>query len=439
LGGDGGAGSAGSSSTAGGVGGGAIEVIAQGRMNSFGAITARGGDGSQVINIVSAPQQGSAGQGGGSGSPGGTTALGIGGAGGAGGAGGSGGAGGAGGFGGIGGSGGGGAGGTILLKGSYFRGAASTSVDTSGGSSQSAIGVGGAGRYLVADNGAFPPNVGAVTGSVHQRFQGLGSADANPFVLGGTWVTPNLPDLTGGADAYGVLASTNADSAYFDGVRLFAPVGAIAALVRNRTMPTGEVFDSADALMFVNLTDTFLSGAQLGATVPGDSFVEAPLRVRGFARNPAFGGAGPVPTSLAPKAVYATLVPFEVGGPTLLVNATAGGGTLRGVPWDGLSVTYLFGPLAGDYNSDGAVNAADYTRWRDNVGGAAGTLPNDPAGGVIGPAQYTQWAANYGAGGSSTALANSTSVPEPSAALLALTLAATLPTAGGRPKRQRRA
>ena len=100
-----------------------------------------------------------------------------------------------------------------------------------------------------------------------------------------------------------------------------------------------------------------------------------------------------------------------------------------------LSVTYLFGPLAGDYNNDGAVNAADYTRWRDNVGLPAGTLPNDPAGGTIGAAQYTQWAQNYGAGGSSTALANSTSVPEPGAAL-ALALAATLHTAGANAKRR---
>ncbi|MGL4512965.1 MAG: hypothetical protein ACRCT8_07715, partial [Lacipirellulaceae bacterium] len=430
AGGDGGAGSAGSSSTAGGAGGGAIEIIAQGRMNQFGAITARGGAASQAINIVFAPQQGSAGQGGGFGSPGGTTALGLGGAGGAGGAGGRGGAGAAGGLGGTGGSGGGGAGGTILLKGSYFRGAASTSVDTSGGSSQSAIGVGGAGRYLVADNGAFPPNVGAVTGSVHQRFQGLGSADANPFVLGGTWVTPNLPDLTGGADVYGVLESTNADSAYFAGVRSFAPAGAIAALVRNRTLPTGEVFDSTDALIFVNLTNTFLSGAQLGATVAGDPFVQAPLRVQGFARNPAFGGSGPVPYSLAPKAAYATLFPdsSQLGG--VLVNASAGGGTLRGLEWDTLDVAYLFAPLPGDYNSDGFVNAADYTVWRDGLGSA------------FTAADYDVWSDNYGASRNSTALANSTeltnttSVPEPSA--VALALVAALHSVGGSRKRQRR-
>ena len=69
--------------------------------------------------------------------------------------------------------------------------------------------------------------------------------------------------------------------------------------------------------------------------------------------------------------------------------------------------------LAGDYNKDGIVDAADYTVWRDSVGMSAGTLPNDPAGGVIGQNQYDQWKNNFGATASSSAL-NSASVPEPS-------------------------
>ena len=55
--------------------------------------------------------------------------------------------------------------------------------------------------------------------------------------------------------------------------------------------------------------------------------------------------------------------------------------------------------LAGDYNNDRVVNAADYTVWRDHVGAAAGTLPNDVDGGLIGPAQYARWKANFGATG----------------------------------------
>jgi hypothetical protein len=59
--------------------------------------------------------------------------------------------------------------------------------------------------------------------------------------------------------------------------------------------------------------------------------------------------------------------------------------------------------LAGDYNFDGRVDAADYTVWRDNPAGNGGD------GG------YLVWANNYGA-----TSAPSVSVPEPTAALLCL-------------------
>ncbi|TWT94841.1 Autotransporter-associated beta strand repeat protein [Botrimarina colliarenosi] len=80
--------------------------------------------------------------------------------------------------------------------------------------------------------------------------------------------------------------------------------------------------------------------------------------------------------------------------------------------------------LAGDFNNDGVVNAADYTVWRDNEGAAEGTLVNAPGTpGVIGSDHYDLWVSNYGAtifGAASSAA--SAAVPEPGA--LALFLAA---------------
>lgn len=58
--------------------------------------------------------------------------------------------------------------------------------------------------------------------------------------------------------------------------------------------------------------------------------------------------------------------------------------------------------LAGDYNGDGTVNAADYTVWRD------GDSPDSSLAG------YDVWAGNYGA---TAATAASNAVPEPSSAL----------------------
>jgi hypothetical protein len=57
---------------------------------------------------------------------------------------------------------------------------------------------------------------------------------------------------------------------------------------------------------------------------------------------------------------------------------------------------------SGDYNNDGAVNAADYVLWR-KLNGGAGTLKNDGIGGTIGPAQYDEWRAQF-ANGATTGL-----------------------------------
>ena len=75
--------------------------------------------------------------------------------------------------------------------------------------------------------------------------------------------------------------------------------------------------------------------------------------------------------------------------------------------------------LPGDYNNSGTVDAADYTLWRDNLGGVAGTLLNDVDGGAIGQPQYDTWKNNFGrmAGPDSGSL-SITAVPEPATAMM---------------------
>ena len=73
--------------------------------------------------------------------------------------------------------------------------------------------------------------------------------------------------------------------------------------------------------------------------------------------------------------------------------------------------------LAGDYNDDGVVDAADYTVWRDNLGAAADTLPNDISGGEIDHDQYLAWQSNFGAT-LPPATPLGTTVPEPAGASL---------------------
>ena len=85
-----------------------------------------------------------------------------------------------------------------------------------------------------------------------------------------------------------------------------------------------------------------------------------------------------------------------------------------------------FGPagVAGDYNGNGIVDAADYTVWRDHLGQAF-SLPNRSSlnSGPIGQADYDFWKSRFGLTSGSGSLSGS-SVPEPtSVALLAIGLA----------------
>ncbi len=74
--------------------------------------------------------------------------------------------------------------------------------------------------------------------------------------------------------------------------------------------------------------------------------------------------------------------------------------------------------LEGDFNDDGTVDAADYTIWRDNLGGDASTLNGNGDGDSdVDIDDYNLWAGNFGASSSSSA---ASAVPEPAAALLML-------------------
>ena len=96
--------------------------------------------------------------------------------------------------------------------------------------------------------------------------------------------------------------------------------------------------------------------------------------------------------------------------------------------FDNLVVSAVVPPLAGDYNDDGVVDAADYTAWRDSLGSSSDLAADGNDNGVIDPGDYTVWENNFGA----TSSASASAVPEPTAAVL---LAAGL-LAGVAPRRR---
>ncbi|WP_197527431.1 PQQ-dependent sugar dehydrogenase [Pirellulimonas nuda] len=79
------------------------------------------------------------------------------------------------------------------------------------------------------------------------------------------------------------------------------------------------------------------------------------------------------------------------------------------------SVSYM---LRGDFNSDGVVDAADYTLWRDNLGGAGGAADGTGAvagvaDGVVDIADYQLWREHFGNQAPGAGAAGGVPTPEP--------------------------
>lgn len=77
----------------------------------------------------------------------------------------------------------------------------------------------------------------------------------------------------------------------------------------------------------------------------------------------------------------------------------------------------LLDTLPGDFNGDGFVNLADYTIWRDNLGGSEddGVLNGNGDGGLVEASDYTLWKQNFGSEANAVPVTQSTiQTPEPS-------------------------
>jgi glucosylceramidase len=84
--------------------------------------------------------------------------------------------------------------------------------------------------------------------------------------------------------------------------------------------------------------------------------------------------------------------------------------------------------LPGDFNEDGVIDAADYTKWRDAMSAGASSLPNDPTPGTVDESDFLYWRDHFGETSSpgSGAGAAQSAVPEPTTATLLLIAGAAL-------------
>lgn len=89
-----------------------------------------------------------------------------------------------------------------------------------------------------------------------------------------------------------------------------------------------------------------------------------------------------------------------------------------------ISLIATISVLPGDFNSDGTVDAADFTVWRDELGGTGPDLHADGNGDlVVDHLDYSLWKSQFGTTASPATASASTIVPEPSRPLLWIALA----------------
>ena len=106
---------------------------------------------------------------------------------------------------------------------------------------------------------------------------------------------------------------------------------------------------------------------------------------------------------------------FTINGPDVWITDAAAKGTVT------LTAAAATPAVAGDYNSNGIVDAADYNVWRDHLGQSF-ALPNRDTtnGGNVNQQDYTFWKTRFGAISGAGAL-GAGAVPEPATWLLGLT------------------
>lgn len=231
-------------------------------------------------------------------------------------------------------------------------------------------------------NGGFVDHIDGVMDNVRFSSAALTPAQLLPFEVAST-LTLVVNPTTGAAS----LRNDTNEAIDFDYYRIDSAAGALSTTGWNSLSDQnidaigpspGQSWDEATGAISANLlVEQFLSGASVLA--PGHS----------LSLGTPYTGSG--------------------SGDLQLRYARAGGGLQRS------KVVYQSVALPGDFNSDGVVNAADYTVWRDNLGSTSSLASDASGNGRVDQADYNIWAANYGR----TASSNAAAIPEPATVLMA--------------------
>ncbi len=223
------------------------------------------------------------------------------------------------------------------------------------------------------------------TGAPDLDFEFMGSSDPTFGRFTNTGVPPALVFFHYQAGSYEVTLDDAADfAAASDVIITFTSVNAIDI---NINAPT----------LFPHL-----AGGAVSFHADFNAFSAAPI----FASDA-------LPTNTAISAAS-----FDESAVTLLPPS----GVVTGSSLTSFSISAVQQPtIAGDYNNNGVVDAADYVVWRDNVGTTHPLVNDNGIGGVVRQLQYDLWRTHFGSHAAAGAVAMaSDAVPEAGTHMLLL-------------------
>ncbi|MEN1680717.1 MAG: hypothetical protein AAGJ46_14095 [Planctomycetota bacterium] len=235
-------------------------------------------------------------------------------------------------------------------------------------------------------------------------------------------------DLLGGTQAYRETPGSGAARAFAANSSITVGEGSVAA------------FDSAPLLLNDGHTLVLSGEVEARGDVVTASGTDLVVRLDQQRSSPALDAQGQVTLGGGLTVEWPEASPDPTPGASWRLIAAAGGlggqfdsvalPWAAGVSWqldyepDGVRLTALAAAV-GDYNSDGVVDAADYTVWRDTLGSGLALNADGDGSGMVDIGDYLTWRSAMQA----AAATGASAAPEPAAVMMAA-IAMLLPSWG---------